>query len=243
MPAVFLKAIDGATIFADRLPVEGSTNVALLLHQRGKDHAMWDGLRKALRNKGWSTLAIDLRGHGKSDEFGKNHDLKYDQVDDYHSMMFDVSAATDFIRNEFSALSAKSPDSQIKSSKEIVDPRQGRDYKLALIGSSIGANLALAYAADHFAVKAAVLLSPGLNYFGLRTDDVMVQYHRPLALLTAKDDPSYADVQKLIKLPGTQRPNLWYQEFETGGHGVALLEAHSEMIEKIAEWLEKSCNA
>lgn len=85
-------------------------------------------------------------------------------------------------------------------------------------------------------------MSPGLNYFGLRTDDVMVEYHRPLALLTAKDDPSYADVQKLIKEPGVQRPNLWYQEYDTGGHGIKLLESHPELLEQIAEWMDRSYN-
>ena len=230
----YLKTIDGVSIFADWFPVENSTKVVLLLHQRGKDHTIWDNFRKTFHEKGWSTLAIDLRGHGKSEGFGKNHDVKFDQADDYHSMMFDVSAACDFIKN---TLVPESVEGSAESYK-----LKAKSYKLVLIGSSIGANLALAYAADHFEVKAAVLLSPGLDYYGLRTDDVMIQYHRPLALFTAKDDPSYADAQKLIKLPGVQRPNLWYQEFDTGGHGMKLLEAHPEMMKKIAEWMEKSCS-
>ena len=252
MPELYLKTIDNAAIFANWSSVEGSAKVALFLHQRSKDHTIWNNLRKMLHEKGWSTLAIDLRGHGKSDGFrpqtradftpnqslrhgtgqartdAEKNSLRFDRVDNYHSMMFDVTAAADFIRNEFSALSPQQNSGQAAKS-----------YELAVIGSSIGANLALAYAADHFEVKATVLLSPGLDYFGLRTDDVMIQYHRPLVLLTAKDDPSYPDVQKLIKLPGVARQNLWYQEFDTGGHGVRLLEAHPEMMEKIAEWMEK----
>lgn len=232
MPELYLKTIDSVSIFADWSPAAGDTaKTALLLHQRGKDHTMWDGLRKTLQEKNWNTLAIDLRGHGKSEGLGKNHDLKFDQADDYHSMMFDISAATDFIRDECHMLSAQ------QNSR-----RATKSYTLAVVGSSIGANLALAYAADLFEVKAAILLSPGLNYYGLRTDDVMIQYHRPLALITAKDDPSYTDVQKLIKLPGVQRPNLWYREFDSGGHGIKLLEAQPELMEKIVEWTDKQIN-
>ncbi len=224
---VRLKAIDDVNIFCDWSPKAGSQKAVLFLHQRGKDHTMWAGLRRALEANGSSTLAIDLRGHGKSEGFGKKKDLKFDQAEDYHTMYYDVTAAMDFLKRETHPTQPS--------------PYQGEERRgqFAIIGSSIGANLALAYAADHFEIKAAVLLSPGLNYFGLRTDDVMVEYHRPLALITAKDDPSYPDVQKLMKEPGVQRPNLWYQEYETGGHGVKLLEAHPELMEQIMEWMEK----
>lgn len=225
MQEIYLLAIDDVRIYASWDPIEDAKKAVFLLHQRSKDHAMWSDLRTMLHEKGFSTLAIDLRGHGKSEGFGKNKDLKFDQADDYHTMYYDVTAAVDFIKNE--------------CSKSYQLP--ATNFTLSIVGSSIGANLALAYAADHFDAKTIVLLSPGLNYFGLRTDDVMIQYHRPLALITAKDDPSYADAQKLMKLPGVPgRRNLWYQEYETGGHGAALLDAHPELGEKIVEWLEKN---
>ena len=80
MSELYLKSIDGVTIFGDWSPIPGSKKAALLLHQRGKDYTIWDAFRKTLGEKGWSTLAIDLRGHGKSEGFGKHHDLKFDQV-------------------------------------------------------------------------------------------------------------------------------------------------------------------
>ncbi|MDP3963273.1 MAG: alpha/beta fold hydrolase [bacterium] len=226
MPDFQLKAIDDAMIRASWNRAADSKKAALFLHQRGKDHAIWDGLRKTLEARGFSTLAIDLRGHGKSDGLGKRHDLKFDQVDDYHTMYYDVTAAMDFIRYDSPPLRGG----------------VGEDVEVVIVGSSIGANLALAYAADHFDVKAIAVFSPGLNYYGLRTDDVMIQYKHPLALISAKDDPSYADTQKLLKLPGVQRGNIWYQEYETGGHGIAILESHPELGEKIAEWMDISVN-
>ena len=215
---IFLKAIDDVALLADWNPSVQSAKAVLLLHQRGRDHGMWDGFRKVLAGKGFSTLAIDLRGHGRSEGFGKGRNIVHDAATDYHSMYFDVTVAMDYLRREI------------------------KNGKFAIVGSSIGANLALAYAADHFAVKAAALLSTGLNYYGLRTDDVMIEYHRPLALIAAKDDPYYADSQKLMKLPGVQRPTLWFQEFAAGGHGIKIFEAHPDFMATLADWLDENTN-
>src|SRR3989338_398481 len=108
-------------------------------------------------------------------------------------------------------------------------------YKLAVVGSSIGANLAIGYAADHFEVRAAALFSPGINYYGLRSDDYFYQYHRPLAVITAKDDPYYADVQKLLKIPGVNKEKIWYQEYETGGHGKKIMDNHPDLLPQLVD--------
>lgn len=215
----FLTTVDDVLIFGSWLEAAADSKVALLLHQRGRDHAMWEGFRLRLAQARWSTLAIDLRGHGRSEGPPPEKTRRFDQFSDYHTMLFDVAAAVEFICL-----------------------RSQKGY-LVGIGSSIGANIMLTYAADHFELRALALLSPGLDYFGLRTDDVMIQYHRPLALVTAKDDPFSTDTQKLIKLPGVGRPNLWYREYESGGHGVKLFETHPELMEQLAEWLEKSAAA
>lgn len=60
-----------------------------------------------------------------------------------------------------------------------------------IIGASIGSNLALRTAASQPTVQAAVLLSPGSDYRGVTTEDVMAEIDRPV-LLVAMDDDSYA---------------------------------------------------
>ncbi len=41
-------------------------HLALLVHEYGSDHRMWDTMAKKLRRYGYATLAVDLRGHGAS---------------------------------------------------------------------------------------------------------------------------------------------------------------------------------
>lgn len=40
--------------------------LVLFAHQFGADHTIWNALAKKLRAKGYATLNVDLRGHGKS---------------------------------------------------------------------------------------------------------------------------------------------------------------------------------
>jgi len=40
--------------------------IILFAHQFGSDHHMWDSLAKKFNEKGFATLSVDLRGHGKS---------------------------------------------------------------------------------------------------------------------------------------------------------------------------------
>ncbi len=46
---------------------------------------------------------------------------------------------------------------------------------IALIGESFGANIALRYATINEDIAAIVLFSPGINYRGVRTDDMIRQ--------------------------------------------------------------------
>ncbi|MGB6421904.1 MAG: alpha/beta fold hydrolase, partial [Anaerolineales bacterium] len=53
----------------------------------------------------------------------------------------------------------------------------------AIIGASIGANMALVAAANQPEVNTVVLLSPGLNYFGVTTSDALEAYgQRPILI-------------------------------------------------------------
>ncbi len=51
------------------LPSKGKPpyRLALMAHEYGADHRMWENLAAQMRRRGYATLAVDLRGHGASD--------------------------------------------------------------------------------------------------------------------------------------------------------------------------------
>lgn len=64
--AVELSAADGLTLRG--LCWENGPSWALLVHDAGEDLDAWEDLPETLGGRGWSVLALDLRGHGGSDD-------------------------------------------------------------------------------------------------------------------------------------------------------------------------------
>jgi pimeloyl-ACP methyl ester carboxylesterase len=59
------RAADGVILRGEELRQEASW--AVLLHDEGDDLDCWQALRSVLAARGWSIVALDLRGHGGSD--------------------------------------------------------------------------------------------------------------------------------------------------------------------------------
>jgi pimeloyl-ACP methyl ester carboxylesterase len=70
--------------------------------------------------------------------------------------------------------------------------------RTAVIGASIGSNMALIAAANEPAIKTVVLLSPGLNYAGVTTEDRNVAYGERPILIAASAEDSYAAHQRRL---------------------------------------------
>jgi pimeloyl-ACP methyl ester carboxylesterase len=110
--------------------------------------------------------------------------------------------------------------------------------RTAIVGASIGANLALVHAAYEPRVKGVVLLSPGLEYHGIKTADPTHVYGQRPALIVAAQDDSYAadSSRKLNDLAeGEHRLHM----VAGSAHGTDLLGAQAELRWLILEWLEK----
>ena len=96
---------------------EGLAPAVLLLHGGRQDRSEWAPLLPLLHARGWTTLAIDLRGHGESGGKIKDWGAFFN---DPGGVPLDVEAAMTFLRKQ-----------------EGVDPE-----RVAVVGSSVGANLA-----------------------------------------------------------------------------------------------------
>lgn len=116
-------------------------------------------------------------------------------------------------------------------------PEVDRD-STAVIGASIGSNMALITAAKQPAIKTAVLLSPGLEYRGITTEDAIVAYgQRPILIVASQEDAySASSSQRLEGLALGESRLILYQG---GGHGMQMLVSEPELADIIFAWLEQ----
>ena len=109
--------------------------------------------------------------------------------------------------------------------------------RTAVVGASIGANMALRLGADRTDVAAVALLSPGLDYRGVTTADQATSYgDRPLLLIAAEDDAYSADsVRALAEAADGATVHI----FERAGHGTNMFAAAPELADLIISWLNE----
>jgi dienelactone hydrolase len=180
----------------------------ILLHMLSRHRGDWHDFARDLQVEGYGVLAIDLRGHGESD-------LDYTDFspgDDFRAMVLDVAPAKEFLVKE-----------GISSNK------------ISIMGGSIGANVALNYAAGDKDIPAIVLLSPGFDYRGIETEDAMIAYgDRPVFLIASEGDAYCAETcEKLYSLAtGEKRLKIYPED----AHGTWIITAQ-DSSRMIIEWL------
>jgi dienelactone hydrolase len=108
-----------------------------------------------------------------------------------------------------------------------------------IAGASIGANMAVIDAADDPMVQSIALLSPGLDYRGLRTEAPMKKFGaRPALLVSSTKDPyAWRSVKTLAALgPGTREVRL----SDALAHGTVLLQRDPDLISALVDWFRKT---
>lgn len=152
----------------------------------------------------YDVMAIDFRGHGESDG-----ELGGFQPADFQKFILDLQAAVEYLG---------------KSGKKTY----------AIIGGSIGANVALNYGADKD-VERLVLLSPGLDYRGVKTEEAGRKYVGKLLLIASEDDPVSAQaVRKIYNISLAKKQLKIYQN---AGHGTRMF-ASTDLEELVLNWLK-----
>ena len=187
-----------------------TSTAIILLHMLNNDHTSWDKFAEKWYSLNYTVIAIDLRGHGKSSGSWKEFNAK-----DFNDMLLDVKEA-----KEFGLLEKKS--------------------KFVIIGASIGANIALNYAAKDNDIKGVALLSPGLDYRGVKIDSAALNYgQRPILLVASEDDKYSADTVKELnsKLVGKKKLIM----YKAAGHGTDMF-SEPKLEEEIIEWLKENIN-
>lgn len=204
-------ASDSGAIASNSNAVVPKSNViVILLHMLDKDHSSWDTFAEQLYLENYSVIAVDLRGHGKSAE--NTGSWEEFSKEDFNNMVLDVKEAKEFALHE-------------------------KKTRFVIIGASIGANLALNYAAKDNEVLGVALLSPGLDYRGVNIKNAILNYgQRPILLAASEDDKYSADTvnELTTKLFGKKKLVM----FKDAGHGTEMLK-WSELDKEIIAWLKE----
>jgi dienelactone hydrolase len=112
-----------------------------------------------------------------------------------------------------------------------------RPGSVGIAGASLGANLAALAAAELATVRSLALISPSLDYRGVRIDAAMKQYGgRPAWLVASRHDPYAArTVRELANdPPGTRDTRL----SETAAHGTVLLARDPDLVRALVDWFQ-----
>jgi len=185
----------------------------ILVHMLTRSREDWQALATRLADAGVGVLAIDLRGHGASAA-----DPRPDaNADNLSADLLDVQAARAFLA----------------SHAELGVTTVG------IGGAQIGANLAVMAAAADPSVRSIVLLSPGLDFRGLRTEAPMYRYAGRPALMVASHEDSYPtrSIRRLEKVgPGTREVRI----VSGAGHGTVMLARQPDLIALIVEWFQRT---
>ena len=222
---VSLITDDGVKIIGLYTKVIGSKTAVLLLHMMPATKESWGDFSKLLNKDGFSTLAIDLRGHGESteQEIGgekKTLDYRYFSSPEHQESILDVKAASEFLEKEKFSLA--------------------NQY---LVGASIGSNLAFEFASQHPEIRKLVLLSPGLDYHGLKAEDYLKKISKNqkiLAVASESDYYSFNSVESIAKMANKLGVDLKTIIYKDAGHGTNMFGKESpDLATSILNFLDK----
>lgn len=140
-----------------------------------------------------------------------------------------------------SALALPDMVQDVQAAVEWLSTRPGvRPASIGLVGASIGASLALLASVDQPSVRAIGLVSPSLDYRGLRTDLSLLKRigPRPIWLAASGEDPyALRTVRDFATEPSGPREQF---VSTAAAHGTLLLTADNDAGRALVDWLRRS---
>lgn len=209
---------DGVHIAADWTTAPTTVGAAILVHMHPSTKESWASFQQQLARRGIASLAIDLRGHGDSRETEDGRMLDYRSFSDEENRLSiqDLTAAYEWIRGRG------------------ID--QGR---IAVVGASIGANLALRLLAEEPTMPCALLLSPGISYHGVDVMDItdyIVPEQSVYIVASSEDDDESVDASEQI-MDALEIDTKIFKRLKHAGHGSAMIESDAVLMGQLADWL------
>jgi len=217
--ALVIPTVDGVVLQAVWFETEKPAKVGwLLLHGLGSVKEEWTPLVSKLVAAGQAVCLVDLRGHGKSTQRLDGSGISYQQFREIgpKSQWSKMIADVDPVLDQFAKASGL--------------PRE----RIGIGGASLGANIALNAAAADRRIPALILLSPGLEYAGIRSVGVFEQLQRRPVFMAASPGDGYAfsSVQQLAR--HRQDPALRLKVGDGAAHGVQMFS--ETFMAELAGW-------
>ncbi len=215
--AVSFPAADGFRLSADYYPpasAAGEAPFVILLHQYRSDRTAWAPLIEPLHAAGLAILALDLRGHGDSATTESRDRVIEREPAIFREMQSDLRGAYDWI---------------------VTQPRIDRS-RFAVVGASVGASVALQYAAKDRSVDAIVCLSPGLDYLGLDSAGDIAQITGRAVLMLATEDER--DAPYTLRARGRDVEVKIYRDLRA--HGTDMLGKVPHVADDVVGFLRKA---
>ncbi len=206
---VELAADDGTALHGTYEQQEGTDKGVLFVHGKDRQSSDWKFLANRLNTSGFTSLAIDLRGHGTNVAEGQPKPELSEE--DYQAMLGDVQAGIAFLKEKGIA-------------------------QVVLVGADLGANLALLAASQDESIVNVVMLSPALKYKGVRADGAIRAYGtRPVLMVVSNDDPYSAKSGLLLEAEAQGTKHL--EIYTAAGRGATMLNREPALEGLIQSWL------
>jgi alpha-beta hydrolase superfamily lysophospholipase len=209
---------DGLTLASTvRFPNRTNPPGIILVHRYGANQSSWDGFAETLRQAGIMSIAVDLRGHGGSRTGGDGKPLDFKDV---QSGLGGWTAALADLRAAAAMLVATG-----------ANPKN-----LAVMGEELGANLALKFALADPSMQAVVMISPGLNLYGLNVeDDIRRLKDCPVLLVTCDNEAYSAGSATTLKAAAPGYSEI--QHYACASLGTDVFAFHPNAMNQIVDWL------
>lgn len=126
----------------------------------------------------------------------------------------------------------------VKAARRFLTGRSDVTGRIGLLGASLGANLAALEAAADPTVASLVLLSPSLDYRGVRIEAAMRKFAaRPVLMVVSDDDP-YASRSARELEKGTRGREVLH--LSAAGHGSTMLERDPSLMGSLVDWFRRT---
>ena len=211
---VTFRTADGALLSGSYYEASVKPSSAVILvHMYTRNRRDWEPVATRLSAEGIAALTFDLRGHGESTPAAA------ESAAGPAAMVKDVAAALQFLGTR----------------ADVANDRIG------LAGASLGANLAVLAAAGDPSIRSLVLLSPTLDYRGVRIEQAARKLTRPMLLVASREDAySWRTVRDLTNPKQKESQNRETLLLDGAGHGTGMFARDSSLVQAIVDFFRRT---